>query len=497
MFKLLLKLIKRSYLIIVFCCLSFLLAQESLAATLYLSPNSGSYEVGKTFTSSVFVGAQGESINSSDASINFPADLLEVVSLSKSGSIFTLWVEDPSFSNGSGNISYVGGLPAPGFSGASGKVLSIVFRVKKAGAATISLSSAAVRASDGLGTNVLKGAGSAKLTLTDKVDKAPESPAVPEKPVDAKEIIEKIANELPGRLALSSPTHADQAKWYANPNPSFTWNLPAGTTELKLLYDQSPNSTPSISYTSPVNQKSFDKQADGTYYFHAQLKNKVGWGAIAHYAVNIDQTQPTDLQILELDADRADKQSAKFLITAADSLSGIDYYELQINDDAPQVWRDDGSHRYETPKLSGAAYTLKIKAFDKAGNYISAVVPFATTAKLTQAAKPATADSLSVFINLLAKVLPFLLLFCLVVLFIWGIWYGAHKFLALRSAVRPKAAVSSKKVSQAFELLRENMWKQVEVLHRASATRALTIEEKLILKQLKKDLNKAEDILTR
>ena len=488
-----LKFISRTSLALFFCCLSFLLAQESLAATLYISPNSGSYEVGKTFSSSVFVGAQGESINSSDASINFPADLLEVVSLSKSGSIFTLWVEDPSFSNSAGSISYVGGLPAPGFSGASGKVLSIVFRVKKAGAATVSFGSSAVRASDGLGTNVLKGAGSAKLTLTAKADKAPEAPVVPEKPVDPAEIIEKINNELPTRLALSSPTHPDQAKWYANTNPSFAWSVPAGTTELKLLYDQSPNSTPTVSYTTPINQKTFDNQTDGIYYFHAQLKNKVGWGPVSHYVVNIDKTQPTDLRVSELNAADDSRQRAKFSISASDALSGIDYYEIQIDEQPAQIWKDDGSHSYETPKLSGPSHTIKVKAFDKAGNYVSALVPFAITLK---AAEVQSSDSFTVFISLLAKVLPFLLLFCLVVLFIWGIWYGAHKFLELRPAVRPKAAISSKKVSKAFELLRENMWKQVEVLHRASATRALTIEEKLILKQLKKDLNKAEDILT-
>ena len=197
MFNFLPEFIRRSYLIVLFCCLSFFFAHNSLAATLYLSPSSGSYEVGKTFTSSVFVGAKGESVNSSDASISFPTEFLEVVSLSKSGSIFSLWVEDPSFSNSAGSISYVGGLPAPGFSGASGKVLSVVFKVKKAGAATISFGSSAVRASDGLGTNVLKGTGSAKLTLTAPADKAPDQPPVVDKPVNPSEIIEKINNELP------------------------------------------------------------------------------------------------------------------------------------------------------------------------------------------------------------------------------------------------------------------------------------------------------------
>jgi hypothetical protein len=288
-----------------------------------------------------------------------------------------------------------------------------------------------------------------------------------------------------------------QRRCHISANPDLTWTLPPDTTELKLLYDQSPNSSPSISYTSPISHKSFDDQADGTYYFHAQLKNKVGWGPITHYAVNIDQTQPTNLKVSELNADDASRSTAKFSITASDALSGLGHYELQINDQPAELWHDNDSHSYETPKLEAAAYTLKVKAFDKAGNYITAEVPFviAPSAKL-QSVDQGSGKSI-ISLDLLIKLGEILLLLALVALFIYGLWYGAHKLLALRSVVSPKSAISSKKISKAFELLRENMWKQVEMLHRASAVRELSSEEKLILKRLKRDLNKAEDILTR
>ncbi|GAI35186.1 unnamed protein product, partial [marine sediment metagenome] len=42
-------------------------------------------------------------------------DKLEVLNISKENSIFTLWPEEPIFSNSAGEISFSGGTPHPGF----------------------------------------------------------------------------------------------------------------------------------------------------------------------------------------------------------------------------------------------------------------------------------------------------------------------------------------------------------------------------------------------
>jgi len=68
------------------------------AATIYFSPSSGNFTVGNILTANVLVNTQGQAINNADAVINFPSGLLEVVSVNKSGSIFSLWVEEPAFS---------------------------------------------------------------------------------------------------------------------------------------------------------------------------------------------------------------------------------------------------------------------------------------------------------------------------------------------------------------------------------------------------------------
>src|SRR3989344_7191998 len=103
------------------------------AATLYFSPSSGDFTVGNILNVSILVNTQGKAINNAEVIINFPASLLEVISISKSGSIFTLWVEEPVLSNSAGTVTFNGGLPTPGFNGTAGKLLDVVFRIRNSG----------------------------------------------------------------------------------------------------------------------------------------------------------------------------------------------------------------------------------------------------------------------------------------------------------------------------------------------------------------------------
>lgn len=156
-------------------------SSSAQAASLHFSPSSGDVTVGNIINVSVVVNTQGVPINNAEATINFPTSLLEVVSITKTGSIFSLWVEEPSFSNISGNISFNGGVPSPGYNGATGRLLNIAFRVKSAGTASLLFASGSVRANDGLGTDVLSALGGASFSVS------PAQPAP--KPVEPKPVV--------------------------------------------------------------------------------------------------------------------------------------------------------------------------------------------------------------------------------------------------------------------------------------------------------------------
>ncbi|MBI2046243.1 MAG: hypothetical protein HYT28_02390 [Parcubacteria group bacterium] len=340
---------------------SFFGARTVNAATIYFSPSSGNFSVGNILTMSVLVNTQSKAINNSNAIINFPAGLLEVVSISKSGSIFSLWVEEPSFSNSAGTISFDGGLPTPGFNGTAGKIVNIVFRIRNAGTASLVFSSAAVRANDGYGTDILQTKANAQFNLISE-----ERPIAPP----------PVTLGTPQAPSISSPTHSDSNKWYSNNSPKFMWDVPSGITGVRLLVGRLPTATPTILYTEPISERQLEDFADGVWYFHAQFKNEAGWGGIAHFRFQIDTEKPSRFELTEIPRKDITEPKTKFIFDAKDETSGIDHYKVQIDAGSSQVWQDDGSHKYETPVLEPGKHTLIAKAVDKAGNSLANSVEF-------------------------------------------------------------------------------------------------------------------------
>src|SRR3989344_7867804 len=125
-------LLKNHFTIFIFLCL-FVPLSATAQGILSLSPSTGSYRVGESFSVIVNLNTGGESVNASTGQINFDNSKLQVVSLGYSQSIFSLWTDNPSFSNPAGTINFSGGVPSPGFTGASGSILRITFKGKASG----------------------------------------------------------------------------------------------------------------------------------------------------------------------------------------------------------------------------------------------------------------------------------------------------------------------------------------------------------------------------
>lgn len=327
---------------------------EAKAATLYFSPSSGTYSVGNILTTSVFVNTQEKSINNADAIINFPTDLLDVVSVSKSGSIFSLWVEEPTFSNSAGTIAFNGGLPTPGFTGKSGKIVNIVFKVKKAGTASLVFSSASVRANDGYGTDVLTASAPAKFTL--KAVEIPPKTTPPTPPSTA---------GTPSAPEISSPTHPNPGEWYTNNDPKFIWKIPSGITGTRIAIDRSPATVPTTSHTEKVSEKQLENSDDGIWYFHVQLKNSAGWGGISHFKFQIDTRPPKSFKIEVKEGKETTVPQPTIFYETTDEMSGIDHYEIKIDQESPIITEQT---EYKISPQNLGKHLIIVKAIDKVGN---------------------------------------------------------------------------------------------------------------------------------
>jgi len=346
-------------LILSFTVISFVQAQR---ASLYLTPSSGTYTVGNTFLVQVKVNTGGVAINAADGTLIFDPDKLEVRSISKEDSIFTLWVQEPIFSNSLGTINFAGGKPSPGFTGAAGTIINITFKARTSGTANVTFASGSVLADDGKGTNILASMGSGSYTLTTRVIAPPPTEEyLPPPPTVG----------VPAAPIVSSPPHPDENKWYSNNNPKFTWQLPTDVTQISYAIDKNPTTNPKFIAEKLLSEVSFPNLEDGTWYFHINFKNQYGWGKLTHRKVLIDTGPPLPFEIEVQREDPTDSQPV-LLFETIDELSGIEYYEIKIGEGEPFPAEKIKTKSYKLPPQASGTHPVEVKAFDKAQNYTSA-----------------------------------------------------------------------------------------------------------------------------
>ena len=353
---------------LVFCLVSVLCSLPEAAwaqtATLYLLPSTGNYTVGTTFSVTVKVSSGGIPINAAEGSLIFNTEELNVVSLSKSGSIFSLWTTEPTFSNSAGTIEFGGGTPAS-FTGAAGTMVTITFKAKKSATANVNFLSGAVLAADGKGTNVLANMTSGTYTLT------PGIITPPAEEVSPKEYVAPPTVGVPAAPVVSSTTHPDENKWYSNNDPEFNWSLPSGVTGVSLLLHKSPTANPGNVSDGLLESKKYESIEDGIWYFNIKFRNQYGWGAILHRKVLIDTRPPLPFEIKVQREDPTDPQPV-LLFETTDETSGIEYYEVKIGEGEPFPAEKIKTESYKLPPQALGIHEIEVKAFDKAGNYARA-----------------------------------------------------------------------------------------------------------------------------
>lgn len=327
---------------------------QAASTTLTFSPSTATVSTGATVALKVLINA-GQAINAAEATITFPKDKLEVKSLSKTGSVFTLWPVEPSYSNANGAVSFAGGLPSPGFNRSGGTIITITFQAKTVGSARLTISGAQVAANDGQGTNVLSSTGSATITI--------QSEPVPPPPPPPQPTLR--------RPTISSTTHPDQAAWSSLRDVAASWTAGSGVRGYSLDFNQSSETVPDE--TSEGLTASFERTglADGIWYLHVRAQYTAGWSATSHYPFRIDGTAPVPFTIAVEHAAPTDR-TAVVRFEATDPTSGIDRYELKLDQGefAPAT-----SPVTFTDLLPGT-HAVLVRAFDKAGNVQGADASF-------------------------------------------------------------------------------------------------------------------------
>ena len=330
------------------------LAAEESGASLYLSPSSGAYAVGDTFSVSVYLNTAGRYVNAIEADLRFPPDKLQIVSPSVGKSVIDVWVGQPAYSNSNGTVAFRGAIPNPGLSVSQGLVSTFTFRVKTTGKAVVEFTDKSkVLLNDGKGTNVLSNTAGA---IFDLILPPPQGPIV------------------------TSPSHSDQSRWYPNSSVVLEWQGDADADAFSYVLDEEPISVPDETPEPKRNAVSYTEVSDGVHYFHIRAHRAGVWSGVTHYAVRVDESAPADFE-LGIEPRRTTTTHRPIIsFNTTDAHSGLDHYELKLiplsraEDPAlsaveqPQEFFIEITSPY-IPALSTGKYDVIVRAYDIAGNF--------------------------------------------------------------------------------------------------------------------------------
>lgn len=348
---------------LLFCTyLSILLFPFSAAAAdMYLILSKTQVSPQSSFTGIVYVSTGGLPINNAEATIHYPSDLMSVEAVTTAGSIFNIWVEQPSFSNSAGTVTFNGGLPTPGYSGQAGQAIKVTFKARSVGTATISLGAPAIRANDGSGTNVIAQARGASIQI---VDATPAPVETEVEPVAAPQ-----PRQLPGSPrapVITSTDMPDAQSWYNLTKATFAWGLPSDVSTVQLILSKSPNTLPTISYQPPITSKTLDDLNDGILYLNGRFKNDIGWSKVTSRKIQTDTTEPENLMTkVAVTAD----ELVTITASAKDTLSGVHHFTADIGGErVAEVTAEKSVGILTLPVLTAGKHIVMVRAYDAAGN---------------------------------------------------------------------------------------------------------------------------------
>lgn len=325
------------FLIIIILSFLAISSADAHSAFLYLDPSKESFDVGEEFSVSVKVGTDF-SINTVKTVLYFPQDKLSILEISKQGSIFSLWAEEPKFSNEFGELSFCGGVPHPGFIGDEGQIISIKFKAENRGNIKLNFKESAILANDGKGTDIFTHAKEGKYSL-----------------------------EVLAPIILSS-THPDQEKWYKNKNPEFRWSLTPDITAISYVLNKKADFKPDKISQGRMNSKVYQGLDDGVWYFHLRTRDDSDWSSTRHFRISIDTVPPNPFEIVVNNEGDPTNPQPILYFDVDDEISGIEYYAIEFETKDRVILANPGINQYQLPVQTPGTHPITVQVVDKAGN---------------------------------------------------------------------------------------------------------------------------------
>jgi len=446
------------------------------AATLSIAPSASSISTGNIITVKVIVNTVGKYINNIDSVIQFPTDLLEVVSISKSSSIFSLWVEEPTFSNYTGKIKFNGGVSTPGFNGSSGTVASITFKSKKEGTASIVFTDGSIRENDGLGTNIITGKFGSSVTIKNSEIQIPKNI---DKPIIVNEKKDNVLKEFgpsirfegnQGILKLSDEENIINTDYYIiqiDQNPNF-----------KVSRDELINNE----YIIPL-------QNEGKHILNIITFDKNG----KYVESNIKFISPS-ISIPELSLSKGE-------VTKGDDIV-INGKTIYPNSEVVVIFELDSKEikRYTQKTGEDGSFSIttdKIKDIGLINIFTKIIISDGVESKFSEKSylKVNETPVMKITLSILYPLISLIVIVVLAIVFITLLYIGWHKFFGLKKKINKDLENINKDVHKAMLLLKDELNDQLKILEKIREDRALNNKEEAIFDEIKKNIDSVDKFI--
>lgn len=297
---------------------------------------------GETFQVSLRIDARTNSIDTVRIFGSFDIQALRMVGYALDGA-FSSQSPGSGIFPSSGSFS-IGGYTVDGGHTGNIRFATLTFQAKKDGVASVNILSNSKAYSAGTAINIASTEQKIKVSalLVDKI--------VP-------------PDEQGPSLSISSVTHPDQNVWYNKRDISIAWVVNGGSArENYLSMNATPISEPKEAVTG--QEMTLKADGDGIWYVHVLSVVESGEKLQGHYRVMVDTSAPEPLlPVLEQDLVSTNVPNA-IRLGAIDQLSGLERYEIRIDDQLYTVT----STPFILPALEPGLHEITVTAVDRAGN---------------------------------------------------------------------------------------------------------------------------------
>ena len=456
-------------------------ANNVYAADILVEVNDNEVNIGDIITATVYVNSPDQPINNVEGLLSVDPAVVEIQSVSNSGSALSLWVEQPTYTKSA--VTFNGGTPNPGFTGTRGKVLTLFMKALAQGSSPVLFQTAYVRANDGLGTDVLKNKLNTTVAVTPRIEPVPA-----------------VAVNLPAKPRITSSRTPDPEKWYNTKSTTIAWSLPSDVTAVRTILSRFDNTAPTILYRPAISSRVVENLTDGIVYFHVQHQNAAGWSDVARQQIKIDTTVP---EKPSLTYNQLDSGLIELSFTSEDATSGIARFEVVDERGTVSTVTNvqDGAANFIFPESTTGTQKITVRAFDAANNSSESTLDIVfpqrnvvVEEEMVTVEEPNYVYWGQLILNILSIAVPIIAVLLVIIALIYIVFIRLSQWGSERNKRINKI---EKEALRMIEVLKENVIEDIHLFKADKSIQDTEEAEQVLLKNLLQDFKNIELAITR